>query len=141
MFIDIYIYNNNNKKRKNMKKQAKVNVETQPQTYSQEYSCKVDNSTTANVKVVEIPNTLEELRNRFNDDLILQFILRQVIAHSCFSAVRSAFKKGISLKEWTFTLPQKREASALNKLTTEQRKQLSNLSADKLEQLLQLLKD
>lgn len=121
-----------------MKKQ-KVNVE--PQTYSQEYTCKVDNETTAIVKVVNIPATLEALRERFDDNIILTFVIRQVIAHSCFSAVRSSAKKGNPLSEWTFTLPQKREASALNKLTTEQRKQLSALSADKLEQLLQLLKD
>ena len=133
MFIDII------QERKSMKKQSKVNVETQ--TYSREYSCKVDSETTATVNVVDIPKTLDVLRERFSDDLILQFIIRQVIAHSCFSAVRSAFKKGIPLKEWTFTLPQKREASALNMLTAEQRKQLSNLNADKLERLLQLLKD
>ena len=123
-----------------MKKNS-TKVLKREQTYDKQFSCKVEGGKNADVMVFGIPETLDDLRQLYNDEIILAFIVRQVIAHSCFSAVRNSAKKGETITGWMFALPQKREASALNKLSTEQRKQLSALSADKLEQLLQLLKD
>lgn len=102
------------------------------------------------VEVLNVPESLAELQERFSESEIIDFIVKQVLAHSCFSACRSYFKdKGKPLAQWGFTLPQKRQESASKKATQEldflaglgiTADTIKSLDTKKLAKLAQLLK-
>lgn len=91
------------------------------------------------VKVSFIPRTLKTLSTDFKETDILNFIIKQVIAHKCFSECRQAVKNGKPLQEWIFNLPKERKP--MPKLPPELARKVAGLNPDKLEQLLNMLKD
>ena len=91
------------------------------------------------VKVNYIPRTLRALSTDFSETDILNFIIKQVIAHKCFSECRQAVKNGKPLQEWIFNLPKERKP--MPKLPPELARKVAGLNPDKLEQLLNMLKD
>lgn len=90
-----------------------------------QYKAKLPNSNEKvdlEIEVLNVPESLEELQADYESDRILDFIVKQVIAHSCFSCARSYFtdhegKK--SLAQWSFELPSKRKPSKSKQLEDE----------------------
>lgn len=81
--------------------------------YSKEFEFKADKNATeiSKIKVIGLPKTLEDLQVLYEDEVILSFVIKQVIAHSCFSACRKAIKDEQPLTEWQFKLPTERQAT------------------------------
>ena len=85
--------------------------------YSKDFEYKADKNAveTSKIKVIGLPKTLEDLQVMYEDEVILSFIVKQVIAHSCFSACRKAEKDGNPLQEWQFKLPIERQSTENSK--------------------------
>ena len=85
--------------------------------YSKVFEFKADKDAKelSKIKVVGLPKTLEDLQVLYEDEVILNFVVKQVIAHSCFSACRKAEKDGQPLKEWQFKLPTERQSAESKK--------------------------
>ena len=88
--------------------------------------------------VTDIPKTLQDMIYEFGDETIYNYVYNQVLYHSCYGAMRTAYKNGEKLKEWSFTLPQKRtnsDAREINNFI----KNANNLSPEKIEQIKKIL--
>lgn len=91
----------------------------------------------ATYKVLNAPESLQELLSIATEQEIVDFVVRQGIAHIGHSKARLLMQKDLTPDNWTFTLPTKRQPAL--KLSTEAKRKIAMLDADQLERLLNSL--
>lgn len=74
------------------------------------------------IEVLNIPETLEELLQKESAERVLEYVVAQVLAHSCYTSARNYYleHKGTKkLEQWGFCLPSKKKEGKAKKLENE----------------------